>query len=1504
VIIPDIQRGELMTLTEDVTYFLNGCYLVALDGRAQGQEIEEDGDPDRVLTIIITTPHAQVLSGGVSNTVDDTIVLIGNISSLNEIIASLIYTTNIDFFGSTYLNFTVTIPTLSGSVEIMTSTTIVPVNVNPVADAPSLNISSHHMVIQASKSTQIIFIAVSDPDMILSYGGTFVPKQKLSGEVPISFRHKLIVTLRVTSGVLSAPSLAELSPGEYLPISWQSNNEIVLEGSAPAINKILRFVTFQSQIIIGEGTTEVNFSVTALSSSSRMSVTETIVLRIVPSILSSASAVYVLLPIEPVLMQEDVEYSFGNSLQISLNDDSFPDNVLTEVFIIAERGMLMLQSEEIEDVLTLGREVEILSSGPVLHLKAGGGTSVAAMNKALTQVIFYSPLNYFGSILLTISAIRDPLGTSPSITVSPLLLYVIPVDDPPVITVKTDAAAYVLQTIEITAPTALSLFTVFDVDDNHFMRVTISCERGALSLDTEFGTVYTIINNPVKNENFSSTITFLVDPIDVTLTLDLVIYSPLEAYKGLDKISLVVTSLLPSVDLAYPPDALGRTGGASPSYTDGISVVSSVSIPVAAKGFLKFTCASAVRLLEDDSFVLGSICSMNIEKQIQNAAAIQGQSNWIALTFTVENGLRSLNKEGIEGISNVERECEGAFVVNKGPFGDDEEPWYTIMDEGYVQGVGSGSLSINIAAMDVPEFLSLVVFKPDVDCNGGVTLVLSSSQSFMVTRIGIDVIAVNDHPVLRILDVDHATAFTVNSTSTLPLSFVVVLDVDLFETDNAVITVEIAGTLGTVLLNIDELAGRDVLVIDDGSATGIVHLIATDKALTALFSSGAIVYVPPFSSRQGCKQLNGCNNTQDSITIIADDHGYIGSLDSNQVSPDKPIILTINVTVIHQAVPMSVILSPLVIVGMEDESLFLGDNITLSRGTFNVEDDVQVFLEVSGGISVGTVILGIQLASVTSDTYKGILKLSGQFEDVQEGLKSLYFIPFKDFCMGTNILITLKNLYNLNDNYNAVLSLLITPVNDPPVITSAVSSGIVYNITQGQVLSFSSVQSSIQVIQNETLLFSNTTGVGKYSKKNVMFSISDVDVGSGFSGADWGQVSAHIGVTCGSLLLNPSNQLSLLSSAGNFLQISTYDPVINSEELCVTSSIDISNPTPYIGGASDGSIDFVIGYKGYILKGDLEVINAALSSMSYQSPSAPIHNKVQGQGQGPSNISLYVSDLGNFGIGGIQSVNMTINLCISSEEDAIESLSQDLSILVLPQLTITEGLEYVRFNELIDSSVGWSRNNETVYHLEIRTDSNEKLTIQGDTPFNISVQAVVNIPTTKESRINVTNTSEIDINSSFYSVTLKGKMNDILSILKSACFISLPQYFHGTVTVSFTISRDDSDLRLLSQGVSSTIVIIPHNNPPVLKVFTNLTQHNYTYNNGSISHATFAADSGVPSVLPFSIHDPDILFLQLTDSPICAGGYCNLAVNISCVRCFFASDNLSPLSPTTTGMHI
>jgi hypothetical protein len=34
--------------------------------------------------------------------------------------------------------------------------------------------------------------------------------------------------------------------------------------------------------------------------------------------------------------------------------------------------------------------------------------------------------------------------------------------------------------------------------------------------------------------------------------------------------------------------------------------------------------------------------------------------------------------------------------------------------------------------------------------------------------------------------------------------------------------------------------------------------------------------------------------------------------------------------------------------GMEDESLFLGDNIILSQGSFDVDNNVQVLLEIEG----------------------------------------------------------------------------------------------------------------------------------------------------------------------------------------------------------------------------------------------------------------------------------------------------------------------------------------------------------------------------------------------------------------------------------------------------------------------------------------------------------------------------------------------------------------------------
>lgn len=40
-----------------------------------------------------------------------------------------------------------------------------------------------------------------------------------------------------------------------------------------------------------------------------------------------------------------------------------------------------------------------------------------------------------------------------------------------------------------------------------------------------------------------------------------------------------------------------------------------------------------------------------------------------------------------------------------------------------------------------------------------------------------------------------------------------------------------------------------------------------------------------------------------------------GDLDPNPISPDKPVVLTLNVTITHQVIPMSVIFSPVVVVG-------------------------------------------------------------------------------------------------------------------------------------------------------------------------------------------------------------------------------------------------------------------------------------------------------------------------------------------------------------------------------------------------------------------------------------------------------------------------------------------------------------------------------------------------------------------------------------------------------------
>lgn len=294
-------------------------------------------------------------------------------------------------------------------------------------------------------------------------------------------------------------------------------------------------------------------------------------------------------------------------------------------------------------------------------------------------------------------------------------------------------------------------------------------------------------------------------------------------------------------------------------------------------------------------------------------------------------------------------------------------------------------------------------------------------------------------------------------------------------------------------------------------------------------------------------------------------------------------------------------------------------------------------------------------------------------------------------------------------------------------------------------------------------------------------------------------------------------------------------------------------------------------------------------------------------------MNLYVSDLGNFGMGGSQSASMSVDLYISSNgADLVQTLSQSLALLVSPQLTVTEGegVGYVRFDDLLSSSSIGRGGSDNIYYLNIRTDSNEILNTRGDGFFNISVQAVVNIPFTTASRINITYTSEIDTNLSSYSTTMAGSINDILLTLKSSSFITLPQYFHGAVNVLFTISSDNSAPSTSTpvplgptQGVSSTIVIVPLNNPPILNLSSNTTQNIYTYDNGTLSDPMFAVQSGIPVNLPLSIHDPDISFLQSTDFSMCGNGYCSLIVSFSCVGCFFIREEF-PLGPISLGTYI
>ena len=673
----------------------------------------------------------------------------------------MIYAPEANYYGATFVNFTVyagdcTIDAICVSVGARSpppysvATTIVPVQIAPVSDAPVLTLSSSSLVAQVGSLVNIVGMSIADPDDLVQ-NDALILRAPLAANATTNVRSVLLLTMTVDMGYLYAPSVGELSPGERIPVSWRSSAEVVLKGPAASINAVLRFVKYNSQLssdVMRDNTdgTAVNGALTIVvkSLSSGLSTNASVALRLI-SRSGNIAPFTIVVPTTPPRILEDSRWSL-QSLALVGSANVVSANMTVEILLVCEVGMFIVETANVSRAFH--DKFDILSQGPVLHLRA---TSLRALNAVLNASSLIPPPNFFGSVATTISAVGNPFGSSPSTLSGSFLLIVDAVDDGPLISVQGGSS---MLTSTVTGPVALTLFEVSDVDDMHFMKIELRCSHCGLSLIAGLSNnVIALAAFKPNPSNLTTTtsrwISFLSNPASCSRILHSVLYTPDTGYLGTDVLVLKATSLLPAKGLAVTSTGItGVASDPSTSYTEGASTSVNVTLNVAYADVddLSIVCPVSLDLLEDDSFVLGTLCDFQ--------AGILVGYDMLTVVLAVRNGADTSNRLSDEMIVSAAATKSPWFSFNNA---DD----VVLSSARIISSAASTDLTVEVAPWDVSALLALITLRPPAHINGDFTLLMSVTSSQAaggqsskrvplsnLKRVFLHIVAVNDAPTI------------------------------------------------------------------------------------------------------------------------------------------------------------------------------------------------------------------------------------------------------------------------------------------------------------------------------------------------------------------------------------------------------------------------------------------------------------------------------------------------------------------------------------------------------------------------------------------------------------------------------------------------------------------------------------------------------------------------------------------------------------------------------------
>ena len=442
-------------------------------------------------------------------------VLTGTPDLINDALAGLLYTPNLDYNGDDTLTLQISDLGDTGEGGEKTNSATIPISITSINDAPV-----HHLPNMRS----------IPEDHNLTFSTDTANLFYISDDAPESDTD-IQVELEVENGILTLADAAdEEYVIEFINSSQDGTSSFTIVGKLDHINKAMDGLIYSpNEDFFGDVTLTITSSDNGGTGSGEpLTVTDTFSITVQPV---NDAPVNTLPEIQNTNEDSVLTFNTNNQNAISVYDDASIEALSFNVSLEVTNGFLTLSTTDHLELLGGS-----LNPDSTIHLSG----KMDDINAALSGMTFTPDTNFTGESTLTLTTDdlgnRDDFDSDPLTDTDEIIITVNELNDPPVLTFPT-ALLTSLEDADFTFTEATGRkISVTDPDTYGFggtLKLTLSVDHGTLKVPDDLGGLPII-----SGSNGSSAMVVLDTPENLTLSLEGLVYTPPSDFLDTATISL------------------------------------------------------------------------------------------------------------------------------------------------------------------------------------------------------------------------------------------------------------------------------------------------------------------------------------------------------------------------------------------------------------------------------------------------------------------------------------------------------------------------------------------------------------------------------------------------------------------------------------------------------------------------------------------------------------------------------------------------------------------------------------------------------------------------------------------------------------------------------------------------------------------------------------------------------------------------------------------------------